>query len=109
MVIPPAYTKLHFYVHFWHRKEHYLGMWKSGKFHGPGILINEVNDTFYLGTFQEGKRVESSSSAPLNHDDKWTALFKWCAELLEQMVTSPFLHQFGILKLLLLLLFTGYN
>ena len=64
-------------------------MWKSGKFHGSGILINEVNDTFYLGTFQEGKRVESGSSTPLNHDQKWTALFKWCAELLEQMVTSP--------------------
>lgn len=65
-------------------------MWKSGKFHGPGILISGVNDTFYLGIFQEGRRVNSSSAAILNHDHKWIALFKWCAELLEKMVKQLF-------------------
>lgn len=67
------------------RGEHYLGMWKSDKFHGPGILIDK---SFYSGLFCEGKRVESSSVAVLEHDDKWTALFHWCAELLEEMVKS---------------------
>ena len=65
--------------------EHYLGMWQSNKFHGPGILIGK-NEAFYSGQFREGEKMGSPTAAVLEQDDKWIPLFRWSAELLEQMV-----------------------
>lgn len=67
-----------------YRLRHYLGMWRDDKFHGAGILL-EGNSEFYSGMFREGEK-SSESPLVLEQDDKWTPLFEWCAELLEQMV-----------------------
>ena len=67
--------------------EHYLGMWKSDKFHGPGTLLRD--GAYYCSDFRDGARVGySSTMAELEQDVKWRGLFQLCAELLQHMVRS---------------------
>lgn len=80
--------------------EHYLGIWNSDKYHGPGIKIEAgsgdgSDSTLHCSIFHDGIKVGDGSSLMIERqwqDEKWAALFQWCTDLLQQMVTPNTVH-----------------